>query len=99
MLVAQWMMAAAAVTAGSMPWPAEVRGEEFRALRGGTMVPGEHANVATGVLQPRDDKLPEAAGAASDKDGRGHGLSLRSRPCHIGGAWTVTSMTGNDPRM
>jgi hypothetical protein len=63
------------------------------------MVPGEHANFATAVLQPRDDKLPKAAGAASDKDGRGHGLSLRSQPCHIGGAWTVTSMTGNDPRM
>jgi hypothetical protein len=45
----------------------EVRGEEFRAPRGGTMVPGEHANVATAVLQPRDDKLPEAAGAAGNK--------------------------------
>jgi hypothetical protein len=67
------------------------------------MVPGEHANVATAVLQPRDDKLPEAAGAASDKDGRGHGSSVRygssTASCHIGGAWTVTSMTGNDPRM
>jgi hypothetical protein len=49
----------------------------------GAMVPGEHANVAAAVLQPRDDKLPEAAGTASDKDGRGHGspfVAVRPRP-------------------
>ena len=59
-------------------------------------MPGEHADVAAAVLQPRDDKLPEAAGAASDKDGRCHGLSLN---CHIGGVWTVTSMSDHDKEM
>ncbi len=44
------------------------------ARRDGPVVAGEHADAATAVLQPRDDKLPEATGAASDKDGRGHGL-------------------------
>ena len=55
----------------------QVCGEESDALRDGPVVPGEHADVTTAVLQPGDDKLPEAAGATSDKDGRGHGLSLR----------------------
>jgi hypothetical protein len=61
-----------------VPAGRQVRGEESNTRRDGPVVPGEHADVATAVQQARDNKLPEAAGAASDKDRRDHGLSLRS---------------------
>jgi hypothetical protein len=40
--------------------------------RDGPVMAGENADIATAVQQPCGDKLPEAAGAASDKDRRGH---------------------------
>jgi hypothetical protein len=55
-----------------LPAGPQVRGEKRDTRRDGPVVPGEHPDVATAVQQPRDDKLPEAAGAASDKDRRGH---------------------------
>jgi len=50
----------------------QVGGEERGPRRDGPIMPGENADITTAVQQPRGDKLPEAAGAASDKDRRGH---------------------------
>jgi hypothetical protein len=47
----------------------EVGGAERDPRRRGPRVAGEHADLAAAVVQPCDDMLPEAAGAAGDKDG------------------------------
>ena len=55
----------------------QVTGHELDTLPGRVAASAEHSHFAPGVLQPRNDKPPEGAGAAGDQSF--HNVS----PCHI----------------
>jgi hypothetical protein len=65
----------------------QVAGDHLDALAELTPSAAEHADLAAGRPQSRDDQPPQGAGAAGDQDGCRH--DLRSL-CHIVPAFRVT---------
>jgi hypothetical protein len=70
----------------------QVCGEECDDRRNGPVVPGKNTDVAAADLQPGHDMPPEAAGATSNEDRRGHGSPYANRPSGEGTSYARSSL-------